>query len=80
MPFLIARVPVRNGKECSLRFSEAVLDAPRTGKLCPTLKRDGLLGAIERIVLIHCRGTDGHKKRGGSEKTRGEGRGGMLMV
>ena len=32
------------------------------------------------MVRTHCRGMEGHKKRGGSANTRCDGRGGMILV
>lgn len=78
MPFLIANAPVRSGKECSFRNRDAVLDASSNGSLCPTLNLLGFVGWMDLIVRTHCRGIDGHKKRGGSVRTRLDGRGGMI--
>ena len=80
MPFFIARAPVRNGKLCSFRRSDAVRDASRSGNLWPMLNLLGFVGWMDRMERTHWREIEGHKKRGGSVNIRFEGRGGILIV
>lgn len=80
MPFFIANAPVRSGKEFSFRSNDAVRDDSSIGSLWPMLNLLGFVGWIDLMERIHCRETEGHKKRGGSANIWLEGRGGMLMV
>ena len=61
----------------------AVFDAPRTGRLKPTLKRFGF-GFLtnERIVRVHVRGSwsDGSRNGGGKPDIGNDGRGGILQM